>query len=197
MNSRALSKFKSADGETLLLPKEMVGAIELPARAVKKMVNAGKERAPPTPAQLEARKRFIEMAKDRSRIVKEKKEMEAKEFLKKETEAKQEIDQFKTEVKGKKIEKENEKVSSGTHVRVVIKQPSRRSRKQETTTEDDTTDVTETETEAEEDYKPKQRAIRRQAQKLVKTVEKIDKVIQQVPAAPSNPYANMLASRWR
>jgi len=197
MNSRALSKFKSADGETLLLPKEMVGAIELPARAVKKMVNAGKERAPPTPAQLEARKRFIEMAKDRSRIVKEKKEMEAKEFLKKETEAKQEIDQFKTEVKGKKIEKENEKVSSGTHVRVVIKQPSRRSRKQETTTEDDTTDVTETETEAEEDYKPKQRAIRRQAKKLVKTVEKIDKVIQQIPAAPSNPYANMLASRWR
>lgn len=200
MNSRALSKFKSADGETLLLPKEMVGAIELPARAIKKMVNAGKERAPPTPAQLEARKRFIEMAKDRSRIVKEKKEMEAKEFLKKETEAKHEIDQFKTEVKGKKIEKENEKVSSGTHVRVVIKQPSRRSRKQETTTEDDTTDVTETETEteAEEDYKPKQRAIRRQAKKLVKTVEKIDKVIQQVPAAQSNnPYATMLANRWR
>jgi len=198
MNSRGLSKYKSEDGETLLLPKEIVGPVELPASAVKKMVNAAKERAPPTPAQIEARKRFAEAAKDRSRILKEKKEALTKEFLKKEAENKQEVDEFKADVKQRKITKENEKVAAGTHVRVVIKQPTRR-RKQETTTETetDTTDVTETETEDDSDYKPKQRAIRRQAKKLVKTVEKIDKVIQQAPAAPSNPYANMLASRWR
>jgi hypothetical protein len=195
MNSRGLSKYKSEDGESLLLPKEIVGAVELPASAVKKMVNASKERAPPTPAQVEARKRFAEAAKDRSRIVKEKKEAQAKEFLKKEAENKQEIDDFHADVKQRKIVKENEKVSSGTHVRVVIKPPPARRRKQETTTETDTTDVTETETEDDSDYKPKQRAIRRQAKKLVKTVEKIDKVIQQAP--PSNPYASMLSSRWR
>ena len=177
----------------------MMREIELPASAVKKIVNAKKERPPPTPAQVEARKRFVEMARENSRLAKERRDQQALELKKADTQIKKEVDEFKTAVKGKKIEKENEKVSSGTHVRVVIKQPSRRSRKQETTTEDDTTDVTETETEteAEEDYKPKQRAIRRQAKKLVKTVEKIDKVIQQVPAAPSNPYATMLANRWR
>jgi hypothetical protein len=136
------------------------------------------------------------MAKENARLAKERRDQQADELKKNDPPIKKEVDDFKKEVKDRQIAKENETVASGTHVRVVIKQPTRR-RKQETTSEEETTDVTETETEDDSDYKPKQRAIRRQAKKLVKTVEKIDKVIQQAPVGPSNPYANMLASRWR
>ena len=193
----SLKQYKSEDGQTLLLPSGMLGEVELPASAVRQIVGGKKERAPPTPAQLEARKRFGEMVKENARLLKEAKARQAEELKKGESIIKKEVYEFKADVKQRKIAKENEKVAAGTHIRVVVKPPSRR-RKQETTTETetDTTDVTETETE-DEDYKPKQRAIRRQAKKLVKTVEKIDKVIQQVPAVPSNPYASMLASRWR
>lgn len=189
---RSFQKYKSEDGQTLILPTEMLGAVELPASAVKAIVKPKREAPPPTPAQVEARKKFAEMAREKSRQLKEARDKQASQLKENMPEIKEEVDRFKEDMKKTKLEKEQEKVAAGTHVRVVIKQPTRRRRKEDTTTTDEsTTDVTETE---DEEYKPKQRAIRRQAKKLVKTVQKIDQVIQQ---APVNPYASMLASRWR
>lgn len=63
----------------------------------------------------------------------------------------------------------------------------------ETETETDTPTETEDDTDYEE-YKQGKRQIRREVKKNIKAIEKIDNVVQQTI---QNPYAALLASRWK
>lgn len=198
-----LAKYQAVDEEVLIIPKEkvekVVPTIALSSTKVNKII--AREKKPPTEAQLEARKKFVEF--NRERLAK-KKEEEKKE---------------EEEAKLKKKAEQQALLDAGTHVKVVIKphgntgrkrlvkSGSRVKKEEPTTTESETTDVTETDvTETDvtdtdtdiEEYKHKARKARMQAKKVVRTIKKIDQVLQQAPpVVPQNPYTALLASRWK
>lgn len=191
-----IAKFQAVDEDALIIPKETIekalpGVLELNKRDAAKVLKA--DRKPPSEAQIEARKKFAEYAKQKAQERKEAK-------LKAEEEAKQQA----------KL-KQEELLKAATHVKVIVKphklpKSGKRVRKVETTTDTETTDTTETETDITdtetdtdmEDYKQKARKARVQAKRVVRTIKKIDQVLQApVPVAPQNPYAALLASRWR
>jgi len=107
------------------------------------------------------------------------------------------------------IKDENQaKVDAGTHARVVVKEKRiQQQRKKEAPEQkkpkprviyDTDTDDTETPTESDdtdyEDYKADKRQIRREVKKNIKAIERIDSVVQNTI---QNPYAALLASRWK
>ena len=120
------------------------------------------------------------------------------------------------EEKAKKAEEEKEriraelraeheaKVAAGTHMRVkVVKhntgpKPKPKQPKKDvpvvpdTETEEETTEVDTTEAEESEDELPQRHALRK-ARRQMKTLAKIDEVIQEA----SNPYLAKLAGRWK
>jgi len=201
----ALEKFQAIDEKenVVILPKEDVEKIQnnsLPVikeKDIKYLIPEApkKERKPPSEAQLEARKKFAEYAREKAEARKQaklKEEEEAKNKLKAEQQA---------------------LLDSGTHVKVLIKKHGNAGRKLPKsgsrvkkvdpptdtsdldTTDLDTTDLSDTDID---DYKTKARKTRVQAKKVVRTIKKIDRVLQQAPpAAPQNPYTAILASRWR
>lgn len=81
------------------------------------------------------------------------------------------------------VKKAKEKVVKPVKKRIVY----------ETETETDTPTETEDDTDYEE-YKQGKRQIRREVKKNIKAIEKIDNVVQQTI---QNPYAALLASRWK
>lgn len=211
MSKQARTFQKSVSGEGYIVSKEILEqqALELPSSAIKQL-RPPREKKPRSEAQLAALENLKKAAKERVERLRAAKqailEEEKKQLPVIEEADKKIVEQvLKPALKEKRVEqkkaKEEELLAAGSHIRVIVKPRRTRKKKVETETEDttdDTTDYTETEDDTDlEDYKAKSRQVRRAAvaKKLVKTVEKIDRVIQQ--AAPANPYANMLASKWR
>ena len=206
MSSKSKSFQKSADGMSYVIPREVLESqvLELPAKAIKQL--SGEEPRPKralSEKQQENVLKLVEMNKERKRLREEAKAKVAEEEKEKTAELNAKIS--KEILKPARIEKkkleEEEKINAGSHVRVMVKPKFTRKKRAPVETETETeTDFTETETETEtdvEEYKSRSRQARKAqvAKKLVKTVEKIDRVIQQQP--PVNPYTAMLAGRWR
>ena len=199
---------KSVDGESVLVPKDLMEAapIQLTAKALKAL-QPPKEKKPRSDAQQINLERMVAANKERKKIRDEEKALLAAtpKIIEEEKKIQEDLKPVKKELKREKaVEEERQKLASGNFIKVVIQKTNRGKRmKIPVSTEEETTDtdITETENDTDlEEYKTKSRAIRRAvvAKKLVKTVEKIDRVIQQAPpSAPSNPYAAMLSSRWR
>ena len=195
---------KSVDGESILVPKDLMEAapIQLTAKAMKAL-QPPREKRVLSELQRANLDKLVAANKERKKIRDEQKaELATPAIIEEEKKFQEEIKPVKKEIKREKlVEDEREKLASGNFIKVVIQKKTRAKRMKlpVTTTEDETTETeTETDTDVEE-YKTKARAVRRAvtAKKLVKTVEKIDRVIQQAAPAPVNPYAHMLASRWR
>jgi len=87
----------------------------------------------------------------------------------------------------------NESRPFGKIVKEKIVKPVKKRIVYETETETDTPTETEDDTDYEE-YKQGKRQIRREVKKNIKAIEKIDNVVQQTI---QNPYAALLASRWK
>lgn len=207
---------KSIDGQSIIIPKELIEAqpIEVSAKTFKQMVkpptDLPKEKKPMSEAKRAALDKLIAANKERRRLRLEDraKLAEVPELVEKvveeETKFREEV--LKPTKKAMLVERkasdENAKLAAGTHVKILVKKQTRRKRMvlppSETETSDLTTDMSESDTDLEE-YKSKSRQVRKAqvAKKLVRTVEKIDRVIQQAAPVPSNPYTNMLANRWR
>lgn len=200
-----LSQFQAVDEDenVVILPKEQVENKTEPPKPlpVVKAKDLGdfikpapKEKKPPTEAQLKARQKLAEFNAARRAAIDEKKQADAE------------------EIKAKLKAEQQALLDAGTHVKVVVKKHGNTGKKKiqksgsrvkkvvdETeTSETSDTDITETDTDTDmDDYKSKARKTRVQAKKVVRTIQKIDKVLQQAPPAPQNPYTAMLASRWR
>lgn len=201
---------KSIDGESIIIPKQLLEArpLELSAKAFKELQppKPPREKKPMTEAQKAALEKMIAANKERKRLRQEaeKANQLPPVMIEEEKEFKEKLKEVKKEVRQeKKAEDEKQKLESGNFIKVIVKKATRKKRIpiviSETPTETET-DITETEDDTDiEEYKSKARAVRKAAvaKKLVKTVEKIDRVIQQAPMVPANPYANLLASRWR
>ena len=200
---------KSVDGESIIIPKELIEArpVEVTAKQFKEIVKPSttQEKRPMSEAKKAAVEKLIAANKERKRIRDEEraKLAEIPEVVEK---VREEQKKFREEVllparKEIKKEKEDALLAAGSHVKIVVKKRVPRKKVVEITETEDTdltTDMSDTEDTDIEEYKTKARQVRKAAvaKKLVKTVAKIDRVIQQ--AAPiSNPYTNMLASRWR
>lgn len=194
---------KSVDGESILVPKDLMEAapIQLTAKAMKAL-QPPKEKRPLSDLQKANLEKLVAANRERKKIRDAQRAELAPEIIAEEKKFQEEIKPVKRQLKQEKlVEDEREKLASGNFIKVVIQKKTRAKRMKlpVTTTEEETTETeTETDTDVEE-YKSKARAVRRAvtAKKLVKTVEKIDRVIQQAAPAPVNPYAQMLASRWR
>jgi glycyl-tRNA synthetase beta subunit len=210
-----LSQFQAVDEDenVVILPKEQVenkteAPKPLPVVKAKDLGDfikpAPKEKKPPTEAQLKARQKLAEFNAARRAAINEKKQADADEVKAKLKAEQQALLDAGTHVKvvvkkhgntgKKKIQK------SGSRVKKVVEEPRGTDRREEPSETSDTsdTDITETDTDTDmDDYKSKARKTRVQAKKVVRTIQKIDKVLQQAPPAPQNPYTAMLASRWR
>jgi hypothetical protein len=144
----------------------------------------------------EERQRRVEMGKrigairsEKCRIAREEKERIAKEAFEKELIAKQQEE----EAKKKEIE---DKIRDGKLIRVKFKPKIKRHVKIIETTDNETTDQETTEADTDIDEvidRKKQRAVRKQAIKTAKAIEKIDTVLQKF----TNPYMNKLMERMK
>jgi hypothetical protein len=112
------------------------------------------------------------------------------------------------------IKEENQaKVDAGTHARVVVKEkrfqkprqteapvvtapvPAQPEKKPKRVVYETDTDTTNTESDTDyEEYKVGKRQIRREVKKNIKAIQQIDSVVQNTI---QNPYAALLASRWK
>lgn len=206
-----ISKFQAVDDErSIIVPKEMVKeeipeSIQASSRQVNKLL---KEKKPRSEAQIAAAKKLGELTRARLEAARKQKE-EHPEIVE---QKKQAARQAKEEAKKKAEEEERERkrqeqaaqLAAGTHVKIYIKEKKPRGRYAKKKVEETETDtITETETEVPtdtedetdiEEYKKKARVAHR-AKKVVRTIQKIDQVLQQPVAV--NPYAALLASRWR
>jgi hypothetical protein len=194
---------KSVDGDSYIVPKEALEArpVEVSAKQFKELVP--REKKPMSEAQKAHVEKLVAANKERKRIRDEEKAKLAAipEIVEKVVE---EEKKFKEEVlkptkRTIKKEQEDALLAAGTHVKIVVKKRAPRKKVVEVT-ETETSDMTtDTEDTDVEEYKTKARQVRKAAvaKKLVRTVEKIDRVIQQAAPVPSNPYLNMLSSRWR
>jgi hypothetical protein len=194
---------KSVDGESIIIPKQLIEArpVEVSAKQFKELVP--REKKPMSEAQKAHVEKLVAANKERKRIRDEEKAKLAAipEIVEKVVE---EEKKFKEEVlkptkRTIKKEQEDALLAAGTHVKIVVKKRAPRKKVVEVT-ETETSDMTtDTEDTDVEEYKTKARQVRKAAvaKKLVRTVEKIDRVIQQAAPVPSNPYLNMLSSRWR
>jgi len=193
-----LSQFQAVDQpDTLIVPKEMVEqSVNLSRSAADKMITRPKR--PQTEAQKAATAKLVEMNRLRAEERRKPEEIakrKAEEELARLREKEAELERLKAE--------QAAKLAAGSHVKVVLKPKKQRAKRivVQLPSETETTDMTETEapTETEDDtdveaYKSKARVARR-AKTVVKTIKKIDQVLQQ--PVNTNPYASMLASRWR
>jgi hypothetical protein len=113
-----------------------------------------------------------------------------------------EKDRIRAEIQAELRAEHDAKVQAGTHMRVkVVKSGTGPKPKQknvpvpvpepETTETEDTTEVDTTEAESEDDLPP--RRVVRQARKQMKTLQKINNVIEQ----SQNPYMSKLMGRWQ
>ena len=213
---KRILNFQAADDDNaIIVPKESIQqeipeVIQASSRQVNKLI---KDKKPRSEAQLAATKKLIEASNAKREAARKEKE-EQPEVVEQRLQAKREAArQVKEEAKKKALEEERDRkrqeqaaqLAAGTHVKIYIKEkkPRGRSAKKKVETETETDTITETETEVPtdteddtdiEEYKKKARVAHR-AKKVVRTIQKIDQVLQQ-PVA-SNPYAAMLASRWR
>ncbi len=201
---------KSVDGESIIIPKELIESrpVEVSAKQFKEIVKPSTDggKRPMSEAQRANIERLIAANKERKRIREEEKAKlkEIPEVMEKVVENEK---KFREEVllparKEIKKEKEDALLAAGSHVKIVVKKRAPRKKVVEITETEDTdltTDMSDTEDTDIEEYKTKARQVRKAAvaKKLVKTVAKIDRVIQQAAPVPTNPYTNMLASRWR
>lgn len=193
-----LSQFQAIDQpDTLIVPKEMVEqSVNLSRSAADKMITRPKR--PQTEAQKAATAKLVEMNRLRAEERRKPEEIakrKAEEELARLREKEAELERLKAE--------QAAKLADGSHVKVVLKPKKTRAKRivVQLPSETETTDMTETEapTETEDDtdveaYKSKARVARR-AKTVVKTIKKIDQVLQQ--PVNTNPYASMLASRWK
>lgn len=114
----------------------------------------------------------------------------------------------KTQEESQKAQKEDEekKLASGDYIKIKVKEKRTYQRKKEpqpssssSSSSSETPTETETETETEtdiEEYKGKQRQARREVKKTLKTLKKIDQVLDAHPVPPSNPYLAYLQNKW-
>jgi hypothetical protein len=189
-NTRDKNKiFQKDDEGNLLVPVEHIKndtkVIELSERNVR--YNKTKEISEEERLRrVEIGKRLGAIRSEKCRIAREEKERIAKEAYEKECiEKKKEIE---------------DKIREGKLVRVKFKpKPQKRLKKQsceETTTDNETTEqeTTEVDTDIEEVIdRKKQRAVRKQAIKTAKAIEKIDTVLQKY----TNPYMSKLMERMK
>jgi hypothetical protein len=193
-NTRDKNKiFQKDDEGNLLVPVEHIKndtkVIELSERNVR--YNKTKEISDEERLRrVEIGKRLGAIRSEKCRIAREEKERIAKEVYEKERIAEE-------EAKKKEIE---DKIREGKLVRVKFKpKPQKRLEKkscEETTTDNETTEqeTTEVDTDIEEVIdRKKQRAVRKQAIKTAKAIEKIDTVLQKY----TNPYMSKLMERMK
>ena len=171
-------------------------SVNLSRSAADKMITRPKRQQ--TEAQKAATAKLVEMNRLRAEERRKPEEIakrKAEEELARLREKEAELERLKAE--------QAAKLAAGSHVKVVLKPKKQRAKRivVQLPTDTETTDMTETEapTETEDDtdveaYKSKARVARR-AKTVVKTIKKIDQVLQQ--PVNTNPYASMLASRWR
>lgn len=206
-----ISKFQAVDDErSIIVPKELVKeeipeSIQASSRQVNKLL---KEKKPRSEAQIAAAKKLGELTRARLEAARKEKE-EHPEIVEQKAEARK---LAREEAKKKAEEEERERkrqeqaaqLAAGTHVKIYIKDKKPRGRYAKKKVETETDTITETEDPSEsdseeetdvEEYKKKAR-VARKAKKVVRTIQKIDQVLQQ-PAVPMNPYTALLASRWR
>ena len=193
-----LSQFQAVDQpDTLIVPKEIVEqSINLSRSAADKLITRPKRQQ--TEAQKAATAKLVEMNRLRAEERRKPEEIakrKAEEELARLREKEAELERLKAE--------QAAKLAAGSHVKVVLKPKKQRAKRivVQLPSETETTDMTETEapTETEDDtdveaYKSKARVARR-AKTVVKAIKKIDQVLQQ--PVNTNPYASMLASRWK
>ena len=190
-----LSKFQAVDqADAIIVPKEMVEqSVNLSRAAADKLITRPKRQQ--SEAQKAATARLIEANRLRAEERRKPEEIarkKAEEELARLKEKEAELERLRAE--------EAAKLASGSHVKVVLKPKKTRAKRIVVQVPTDT-ETTETEqpTETEDDtdveaYKSQARAARR-AKTVVRTIRKIDEVLQQPVNA--NPYASMLASRWK
>ena len=187
--SKLQREFQADEEGTVVVPKELLPEPTISLTALKKTV-----KRPMSEAQQANCERLIAENKKRWQALRE---------------AKKE----KSEEKVSAVRHEEEKlIEEGTHVRLKVKEnaprkprqkdqeappvmapkPAKKPQKKYVDSDEDTTEPDTTEAEESEDELPPRRAVR-QARRQMKTLAKIDEVIQEA----SNPYMAKLAGRWR
>ncbi len=183
MKNKISKEFQTDEEDYAVVPVEDV--VVRPSTLEKK-----KEKRPLSEKQRENVARLVEM----NRIRWEKSKAET--AKRKQEEAEAERERIRAELRAE-VE---EKVKAGTHLKVRVEKaktgPKPKLKKSlpvvsETETEDDTTEIETTEAESEDELPPR-RAVR-QARRQMKTLAKIDEVIQQA----SNPYMDKLLGKWK
>jgi superfamily I DNA/RNA helicase len=171
--SKLQKEFLMDEDGTVVVPKELLPEPTISLTALKKTV-----KRPMSDAQKANCDRLIEANKKRWASVREAKEKQSVEA-----------------VSSVKLEK-NELVEKGSHVRLKVKENIVKPRKAKepkkslpivSETEEETTEVD------TEDEVPEPRHVSRQARRQIRTLKKIDEVIEQA----SNPYMDRLMGRWK
>lgn len=203
---KILKKFQSIEEpNAIVVPKQDLAQTEIPLTIsrteLSKLVKTDKPKRPRSEAQIAAAARLVEINKARKEYrLTEQGRLEAEKKAEEAARKKAEEQRLRDlEERERKLEEERAKLAAGTHVKLMVKPKKARTKKivvqlPSDTDTTDQTDMTETETETDvEEYKGKARAVRRAA-KMVKTIQKIDQVLQ----APNvNPYLATLGARWR
>ena len=176
--SKLQREFQADEEGTVVVPKESLPEPTISITALKKTV-----KRPMSDKQRENAMKLVEANRIRWASKREEKEKQKEEAL-------------------SAVRQEEEKlIEQGTHVRMKVKEKIQKPRKAEpkpepkpvrkpkeyTDTEEDTTEAE----ESEDEPLPPRRAVR-QARKQMRTLQKIDEVIEQ----SANPYMARLSSRW-
>lgn len=198
--SKLSKEFQADDDGTVVVPKELLPEPTITVTALKKAV-----KRPMSDAQKANCERLIADNKKRWEALREAKEKQSKEALSAVKQEEEKLIEEGTHVrlkireKAEKPRKVKEKIQEVPAIvdppKSVKKPQQKKHSKRYTDTSDDETDDTETETETEtesEDDMPPRR-VARQARRQIRTLAKIDEVIQQ----SSNPYMSKLMGRWK
>ena len=197
--SKLEREFQIDEDGTVVVPKELVPEPTISLTALKKTV-----KRPMSEKQRENCQRLIEANKIRWAALREAKEKQSPEALSAIKQEEEQLIEKGTHMrlkvrekipKPRKVKEEVQNVPAPVDVPKPVQKPQKKKhmRYADTTDEDTTeTEVDTTDADESEDELPPRHAVRK-ARRQMKTLAKIDEVIQQV----SNPYMSALMGRWK
>lgn len=198
--SKLQREFQMDDDGTVVVPKDLVPEPTISLTALKKTV-----KRPMSEAQKANCERLIAENKKRWAALREAKEKQSPEALSAVKQEEEKLIEQGTHVrlkvrekveKPRKVKEKVEQIPPVVEAPKPVQKPQKKKHSRYTTdSSDDETTETETETEVEDsddEPLPPRRAVR-QARRAVRTLQKIDEVIEHA----SNPYMSKLMNRWR
>lgn len=198
--SKLEREFPVSEDGTVVMPKELVPEQKISRSAIKSAI-----KRPLSEKQQENLAKLVEANKKRWAALREAKEKQSAEALSAVKQEEEKLIEQGTHVrlkvrekveKPRKVKEKVEEIPPVVEAPKPIQKPQKKKHSRYTTdSSDDETTETETETEVEDsddEPLPPRRAVR-QARRAVRTLQKIDEVIEHA----SNPYMSKLMNRWR